>query len=187
MGSQRVGHNWLTNTHMLEEEEEPASEFRLPDSRGYFLTATWPPATQVFITAPPPTITLSQGPLKLSSLSVKCSEPQALDQFTDSWEVSHSFPLGPCFWSYFNNLSFPAWKKLSLPTCPPSGKRIALLIPRKVSISLLLHPHLLLFHLSPSEIQMKSRPGSLNSESKQNAITIFLFSCSNHRRLFWET
>ena len=48
---------------MLEEEEEPASEFHLPDSRGSFLTATWPPATQFFITAPPPTITLSQGPL----------------------------------------------------------------------------------------------------------------------------
>ena len=101
---------------------------------------------------------------RASSLSVKCSEPQALGQFTDSWEVSHSFLLGPCFWSYCNNLSFLAWKKLSLPTSP-SGERIALLIPRKVFISLLLHPHLLLFHLSPSEIQMKARPGSLNSES----------------------
>ena len=97
MGSQTLGPDWATNTHMLEDEEEPGSESPLPDSRGYFPTATWPPATQFFITAPPPAITLSQGPLKLSSLSVQCSEPQALGQFTDFWEVSHSFPLGSCF------------------------------------------------------------------------------------------
>lgn len=157
------------NLHKLGGRKRASCGLHLPDSRATVPNTAWPLA---FIPALPPALSLCQRPRKLV-FTLKCQQAPGSGPVHSPWQVSCSFSLAPAFTGdYIHLCSVSAESQLSLPTSPPSGERTALLIPGKVLNYLLLHPHQLLFHFSPSEIEkMKARPSFLNSESQQNVIT----------------